>query len=282
MNQKLLTFEDTKLGIQKVILDVSALYPDAKKRKQFEDNYLKFSEADSYHSSVFGRADDLITYQTECILPTRNDQRPPLLLVFGNPASHSVASEMFFSYEGKKGKEKEHRIWKMLSEAKILSFPSTAKIKSIDKVNRLRKKALYDLSYCSPFRIGLAVFYSMPSLASNPRWSGVTGLRRLFGKEALTKIGKCEKVRIDGIISKFVSPSGAVIAFQKDAYLAIKSPAPESPEYTLEKAKAGSLVGKCQCDSNISLFCLPPTRLFYDKKVIGLLREVCSQVLNKK
>lgn len=219
----------------------------------------------------------LVTYQTEYIVPRKSDTRSPLLLVFGNPATHSVASGMFFSYEGKKGKEKEHRIWKMLSAAKIISFPSAAETKSIDIVNMLRKKALYELSYCSPFRIGLAVFYSMPSPASNSPWSGVAGLYRLFGREAITKIGECEKRRIDGIIRKFVSPDGTVIAFQKDAYLAIKSPAPESPCYTLSETKQGHLVGKCESKSSIGLFCLPPTRLMMGN--LSILRNFRDRVL---
>ena len=36
------------------------------------------------------------------LIPAKTDKRPPLLLVLGNPATHSVESGMFFSFEGNK------------------------------------------------------------------------------------------------------------------------------------------------------------------------------------
>jgi len=96
-----------------------------------------------------------------------------------------------------------------------------------------------------------------------------------FGKEALAKIGKAEKERIEGIIRDFVSPDGAVITFQKDAYLAIKSAV--TPGYGLPKAKAGHLVGTCQCDPDVRLFGLPPTRLLHG--YLDLLQHFRDRIL---
>ena len=42
--------------------------------------------------------DDLV-YRTEQLVPEKKDKRPPLLLVFGNPASHSVQAGMFFAFD---------------------------------------------------------------------------------------------------------------------------------------------------------------------------------------
>lgn len=266
MKENLLTFEDFETGIQKVTFSISSLYSGEKPRGQFEKRFCEFLKSHPAHSEIFERTGDKITYRTESIIPTKDSPRHPLLLVFGNPASQSVESKMFFSFEGKR---REHRFWKILREAEIVCFSPITKSDSICKVNQLRKEALYELSYCSPFRIGLAVYYSMPSPASNAPWAGVAGLHRLFGKEALGKIGKYEKRRIARIIKEFVSPSGTVIAFQKDAYLAIKSSA--SPDYKLEEAKAGHLVGTCHCDTGIKLFCLPPTRRV--QGTAGLLRD---------
>lgn len=258
MEENLLTFRDVESmpGIQSVKFSIGALYSGDKRREEFRRRFEEFKNAQPDYSSIFELRGDLVSYQTESIIPTESDKRPPLLLVFGNPASHSVASGMFFSFEGKKGQEKEHRIWNMLSKAGILSFPALAGVKPIDKANRLRKAALYELSYCSPFRIGLAVFYSMPSPSSGARWSGVAGLRRLFRKEALTRIRECEERRIDGIIRKFVSRGGAVITFQKDAYSAITD-----ESYKLQMAKEGDPGANWHCSSHIKVFCHPPTRL---------------------
>ena len=269
-----ITAEDVEPGIQKVTLDVSSLYLHPKEREQFEKKFLQFLKSDRVHSRIFERGNNRVIYRTECIIPKKKDKRPSLLLLFGNPASHSVASGMFFSCE-RKGQE--HRFWKILSKADILSFPSFPKAdspKHLNERNQLRKSKLLELSYGSRFRIGLAVFYTMPSPATGYPWAGVAGLHRLFGKEALAKIGEREKERVDRIIRDFVSPNGAVIAFQKEAYLGVKSSG--SPAYTLAKAKAGQLIGNCQCEPAVSLFCLPPTRLLLG--YLDLLRDFCDRI----
>lgn len=115
----------------------------------------------------------------------------------------------------------------------------------------------------------LKSYNCLPGAASCYPWAGVAGLYRLFGREALSQIGECEKERVDGIIGDFVSPNGAVIAFHKEAYQVIKSS--ESSDYTLAKAKAGHSIGNCQCDPGVTLFCLPPTRLLPGYP--GLLRN---------
>lgn len=276
MEENVLAFHDIddESGIQQVTLNLALLYPDRKQRELFEARFCEFRKSHPAHSKIFKRSGDKITYQTECIIPTERDQRPPLLLVFGNPASHSVDSGMFFAYEGKKGKEREHRLWEVLHKAGILSFSWIIGGESIEELNRRRKKELYDLSYQTPFLIGLAVYYTMPSPASG-RWSGVKGLGSLFGTQTLAKICECEKDRIARIIRSFVSHKGAVFVFQKDAYLAIKSS--ESPDYGSDEAKSGRLIGNCQCDSNVRLFCLPKTGLL--RAYWHLLHGFSDQIL---
>lgn len=274
MKKSLLTIEDVEPGIQKVTLNVDALCFDEKQREQFEKKFLQFLDSDCAHPKIIGRINNSVVYLTESIIPKKEDKRLPLLLLLGNPALHSVASGMFFSFE-RKGQE--HRFWKILSKANILSFPSLSRAdspKHLNERNQLRKSKLLELSYDSRFRIGLAVFYTMPSPASGYPWAGVAGLHRLFGKEALAQIGEHEKERVDGIIRDFVSPNGAVIAFHKEAYQAIKSL--ESPDYTLAKAKAGHLIGNCQCDPGVNLFCLPPTRLLLGYP--GLLQDFRDRI----
>ena len=272
MEDKLLTFENLKPGIQQVTLNVNALYPKEEQREQFKSKLSEFLSSASVHSRIFDWTGDTVVYRTECIIPAKRDRRPPLLLVFGNPASSSIDSEMFFSSEGN---GREHRLWKILSRTDILSFSPTARGCSSNEVNQLRKRELYELSCHSAFRIGLDVYYTMPSPASKRPWAGVAGLHRLFGKEALAMIGQHERSRLAQTVRDFVSPNGAVIAFQKDAYMALKSST--SPDYSIDRARGGDLIGSCQCDPCISLFCLPPTRLLY--KETALLREFRKRIL---
>jgi len=276
MNKSLLTIEDVEQGSQKVTLNLDALYPDEKQRQRFETNFIGFLDSDCTHPEIIRQVNNAVVYRTESIIPEKRDKRPSLLLLFGNPASHSVESGMFFAHEGA---GREHRLWKILSKASILSFPSlstSASQRDLNERNRLRKEGLFDLNYSSPFRIGLTVFYTVPSPASRTSWAGVTGLHRLFGREALDKIGEWEKERVGEIIRNFVSSNGAVIAFHKEAYHAIKSS--ESPGYTLPKAKEGHLVGNCQCHTDVTVFCVPPTRVLWG--YLDLLRDFRDRILS--
>lgn len=259
-----------KRGIQKVSLNIQKLYPDPKEREEFKDRLCQFLDSDGDNRKIINLEGELLIYLTECIIPNKRDKLIPLLLLLGNPASHSVRSEMFFSYEGK---GRDHRFWKALKKAGILEFTKESSYaKDSAERNKSRKNELYELSYKSDSRIGLATFYSMPSGASGSEWAGVQGLRKLFRMKALKKILEEEKTRIERLIQKFLFPKGAVFAFQRDAYLGIKSP--ESPEYSLNEAKAGKLHGFClRDDSNIRLFCLPPTRLIQGTKTLDLLRK---------
>lgn len=265
-------FQDVKPGIQKVSLKIQELYKVSKELNEFKERLSSFlkSPSDPHNSKIVKLKNEQLVYQTECIIPEKQDSRVPLLVLLGNPASHSVYSEMFFSFE-RKGQE--HRFWKAFKNAGILKFTEKSSYaKDLAERNQSRKKELYDLSYKSKFRIGLATFYSMPSGASKSNWAGATGLRKLFGKKALMKIASCEKSRIAGLIANFLSPQqGVVFAFQKDAYVEIKSP--ESPKYDFDKVKQEGLEGVSQCDPNVRLFCLPPTRFMYGKKALYILRK---------
>jgi hypothetical protein len=180
------------------------------------------------------------------------------LLLLGNPASHSVAAGMCFAFE--RGGQ-EHRFWRMLEEAGILTFLEQPPISAepIEK-NEIKRNALLELKYRSPFRVGIAVFYSFPSSASDPKWSGVLGLRTLFRSKALRIISHHEENRIDGLITKFIgSTVGGIITFQKDAYDRVRSV--DSPAYSQELANSGLLQGKYKNSRNILLAGAPPTRL---------------------
>jgi hypothetical protein len=268
-------------GIERMTLNMKALYPEELEREKFRKRFHEFCISEPIHKEIFSLEGETLIYQTECIIPGKTDQRPPLLFVAGNPASHSVNEKMFFAHEGQEEQGREHRFWRILRKADILSFPSISERESLGRRNRSRKTALYELSYESRFRIGLAVFYTMPSPASQHaqaegNWAGVNGLRRLFRKDGLAKIGECEKRRMDRIIRDFVSPNGAVMALQKDAYLGLKSST--SPNYSLKEASDGRLVGSCECELKVRLFCTPPTRRLEGK--INILRRFREQILH--
>jgi hypothetical protein len=87
-------------------IDLKKLFFVPKERERFNKKWKDFLESDSCNKDLFDLKGDRLKYKSEQLIPTKLDNRPPLLLVLGNPASHSVKAGMFFSFEGNK---KEHR-----------------------------------------------------------------------------------------------------------------------------------------------------------------------------
>ncbi len=238
-------------------IDLKQLFPATKKRERerFEKKWNAFVESDSCNRDIFKREGDYLIYHSEQLIPMKLDNRPPLLLVLGNPASHSVKEGMFFSFEGDK---KEHRFWKhILQPAGILDLPYDKKL-SVSALNKHRKNQLLNLNYKSTFRIGLCVFISIPSAPSGP-WSGIAGVQKLIGAKAMRRLEKEESRRVIECAKKFLTPNGIAVAFQKNAWNALRSP--KDREYKLTLAKDGKLKGRLKEMTNVPLLGVPPTRL---------------------
>ncbi len=102
-------------------IDLKKLLPVPKQRERFDKKWKDFLESDSCNKDLFDLKGNRLKYESEQLIPTKPDNRPPLLLILGNPASHSVKEGMFFSFEGNK---KEHRFWnRILQPAGVLDLP---------------------------------------------------------------------------------------------------------------------------------------------------------------
>ncbi len=259
--------EDVGPGIQRMALDSRMLYPDRSERHQFEARLREFLKVDT-SAKVINYQDGVVSYLTESVVPAKLDSRPPMLLLFGNPAPESVRRKCFFA--GEKNR-REHRFWRALRESGIMSFDEGACDTDASKT-----RAMLDLAYVSPFRIGLAVFYSMPSPASDPKWSGVAGLRRLFGARALREIAECEKRRVEGLISEFMlgQPGGAVLTFQKDAYLGVNG-SDRAEKVILTEKQLYVVESRC-FHSELKLFRFPATRYMVASCYVRFMREVAE------
>jgi len=73
-------------------IDLNNLFPDSKERNRFDKNWEAFLESDKCNKQIFKLRGNRLIYHSEHLIPTKKGKRPPLLLVFGNPASHSVAA----------------------------------------------------------------------------------------------------------------------------------------------------------------------------------------------
>ena len=253
-------------------IDLKKLLPGPKERDRFDKNWEVFLESDPCNKQIFKLRGNKLTYHSEHLIPIKKDKRPPLLLVFGNPASHSVAAGMFFAF---KDNRKENRFWKrILKPAGILSLSFDNNLPAV-KLNVFRKKQLLELDYETPFRVGLCVFISMPSAPSGP-YGGVAGVRKLLGVRALRRLEAEESKRITKCVKAFIDddPRGKVVTFQKNAWDGLRSN--QNPEYKIGMAKDAKLVGGLKDQLKIPLLGVPPTRL------VGPTKKVLSKLLYGK
>lgn len=237
-------------------INLKQLFPTQKERDRFDKRWNDFLESDQCNKKIFKLKGNQLKYQSEQLIPSESNKRPPLLLVLGNPASHSVKAGMFFAFE--KGK-KEHRFWKnILKQAGVLEFNQSDSGKTIEELNESRKKQLLKLKYKSPFRIGLCVFISIPSAPGGP-WGGVAGVRKLIGAKAIRRLEIEERKRVLECAKNFLTPNGVAVTFQENAWNGLKSDGDVS--YRLELARKGKLIGTLKGMPNIPLLGVPPTRL---------------------
>ena len=256
MAESILSYHQTDSVRLLCEIDLKKLFPAPKERDRFDNNWNDFRDSDLCNKEIFERKGDRLKYQSEHLIPSKSNDRPPLLLVLGNPASHSVKAGMFFALE--KGK-KEHRFWKgILENAGVLKLNQSDNNGSVEQLNKCRKNQLLNLDYESPFRIGLCVYISIPS-ASSGDWSGIAGVQKLIGAKALRRLEVEESRRIIECAKNFLSPDGVAVAFQKNAWNGLKSDSDIS--YSIEDAQKGILIGSLKGWSNIPLLGVPPTRL---------------------
>ena len=248
-------------------VNLNALLPTPSERKNFDRKWKNFVASDDANRNIYQKRGNLLTYQSEQLIPSKKDSRPGLLLVFGNPASHSVQSGMFFAF---KDNSKENRFWKsILKPSGIVGLPFDPG-RSTEALNVERRDQLLNLDYDSPFRIGLCVIISMPS-APGGKWGGVAGVQKLIGAKAMRRLEEAERERVVECSRDFLANDGIVVSFQKNAWSTLKSD--EGPPYEINLAKAGKLIGEMKNCPEIVLFGVPPTRL------VGPCREVLKKSL---
>lgn len=236
-------------------IDLDLLLPSQTERKRFDEKWEDFLVSDDSNRKIYKLRGNSLSYESEQLIPVETDLRPPLLLLLGNPASHSVHAGMFFAFEGHR---REHRFWKtILRPSGMLDLQRYEGV-PIEETNRLRKQELLDASYGGPFRVGLCVFISMPS-ASGGKRGGIAGVQRLIGVKALRRLEIEESLRVRQCAEKFLGRRGKVIIFQKNAWNALRSSG--DPPYSIEGAKSGTLKGKLKDEMGIEICGVPPTRL---------------------
>jgi hypothetical protein len=229
--------------------------------KKFNSRWEEFFGSDKANASVFKRNGNTIIYPHKSWIPSKKDNKPSVLMLLGNSASHSVRDDIYFTYEGNGS---EHRFWKVFRELGYIDISSDPKT---------MKKDFFNLKYESPFRLGFEVLFTFPSSASKGKWDGVAGVKKLFRKKVMKLMFESEKARVLPLIREFTKDGGTIIALQKDAYnsVALNS-------YNLSQAENFEL--KSVFDNSIRIYGTPPTRLLNSPKMKELLRNIKEEILN--
>ena len=276
MNVLLQFIDEASPGINRYRLSLGELYPDSEARARFEARWEEFARSTADQRELFSRDAEAIVYRTESFLPLEHDGRAPLLLVLGNPASHSVRAGMCFAFE--KGHASEHRFWRALAAANWLTFHEAASgpDENVEARNTRRRADLLAGRYESPFLVGIEVFFTFPSPASAPAWAGVLGLEKLFGRRGMRLLADAERKRLAATISDYVTGQGAVVAFQRDAYEDLRDHA--APAYTLADAREGRLRSSSAAGCPVQLFGAPPTRMAHAQMFRRVLAEYADAI----
>lgn len=141
-------------------LNLRMLYRTGREREDFEERFHDFIDCDADAVLIYELDKHRLRYRSENLIPDKKDGKTPILLILGNPASHSITSGMFFS---SRKDEPENRFWAHLLGWAGIKGPTFDKSESSEERSRIRKERLLSGDYDSNFRVGLCVYISMPS-----------------------------------------------------------------------------------------------------------------------
>lgn len=160
-----------------------------------------------------------LSYTSETIFPQRCDsEKEKVLLVFGNPATHSIKYGMFFF---SKSNLSRHNIWKKLHKKELITMVNYSNSPNLSKLEIRTKEAKERIEMISKgetsqnYLVGLTTFYSFPTpVIDKYKFSNVSGVLKLF-KPIIDSTNIMESKRILG----YSFTNDATLVFvQKDSY----------------------------------------------------------------
>lgn len=169
-----------------------------------ENRWSQFLASDKYNPLVFDFTSEYFSYYSHNIIPKHfAKDNKTIVLIFGNPAPHSVAEGLPFASEGQ---GKVHRMWKFLEKHNVIS----SGVQDI-------QNAVYENTDDIYYNLVIYSYFSIPSSPSDIKWSGVAGIKKLFGRYNWDYYKGFEKQRfID--FCKLLPEDSKFIVFQKDSY----------------------------------------------------------------
>ncbi|MFC1524421.1 hypothetical protein ACFL6N_06480 [Thermodesulfobacteriota bacterium] len=230
-------FSEIINGKYSVDLDLGNLL-DKDQRSEFKKELAKIFAHDEDFGDICRLQGDILTYQSETLLPLKEDtSRESILLVFGNPAIHSVQHGMFFFSRTNMAR---HGMWGKLAQAEILKRISsnnknlfTARNEEAEK----RRVLIQNGTGSEKYLLGLTTFYSFPTpVTGGFQYSDAKGVEKLF-KPVLDTLAGMEIKRLKSLPSSFQKN---MIFVQKSSYQTYRRLTGRSPMFWPVRGKGSS------------------------------------------
>jgi len=277
-------YQENGNGIVRMVeIDLIRVTDQGKKFLEKGIQWLK-DNIDEEHRDVFIEDKDKnkFLYRTELLVPKTTKDRLNLLIVIGNPAIHSVAERMFFSYERTvaRGKWREHRFWRALRDCCMLVFPGNIEKPSpenIKKINSKKQTCLLNGEYKSDFNIFILPYFSFPTPASGP-YSGVNGIRKIVGEEIFEELKRFEFQRFRDVL--LCNDIRNVICFQKSDVRKeiLARTKPEQIETITVDNSSYEVYVINNTLGGVALYTAPPTRLLHTERGKKILERIVDHV----
>jgi len=170
-------------------------------------------QKDPHLHSICGMYDSVISYKSESLFPLDTNcdsKKKKVLIILGNPATHSVAKGMFFFSMGKPGAEETHTFWQKLEKPGLIQ---KIRCDDLKEEAEKRKEMIINGSLSNDYLFGFTTFYSFPTPVEGD-CKDVAGLRRLF-KPILKQIQDMEYDRLNNYRSQFQFVRNALWVFHE-------------------------------------------------------------------
>jgi hypothetical protein len=176
----------------------------------FTKRYEEIGRNDPSFLDICSLQGSVLQYESENLLPENMDgSKRKVLLVLGNPTTHSVKNGMFFY---SKSKDKSHPFWGKMAKADLVeAVPKTTR----EEEASLRREMILSGTSSEKYLVGFTTFYSFSTPGSfEAPFSGVAGVEGLF-KPVLEQVSKMETKRI----LSYPFTDGAIVVFtQKNSF----------------------------------------------------------------
>jgi hypothetical protein len=194
-------------GQYEVTIDLSKWLPQYE-LLSFIQAFQRIGPEDKYFSDICSLNGSVLKYKSESLFPDKYDQqKKKVMIVLGNPATHSVAGGMFFY---SRSNEDRHQFWGKLEEADLM--PEIRHDTREEEAN-VRKKLILDGETSDKYLLGLTTFYSFPTPV-NGDYKDVSGVEALFRPV----ISRVQRMELDRLLSYEFSQDTLLVFTQKSSY----------------------------------------------------------------